>query len=90
MTQQNAARNVLDKNYYSHLRIQAAITSGIQTQRASQEFPRYMYESAPDLPILGQDRVHGVQHAFATLDIVNLAELFAELHEVGSCWLLQG
>ena len=32
-------------------------------------------ESAPDLPIPGQDRVHGVQHAFATLDVVNLAEV---------------
>ena len=35
-------------------------------------------ESAPDLPIPGQDRVHGVQHAFATLGIVNLTEVFAQ------------
>ena len=35
-------------------------------------------ESASDLPIPGQDRVHGVQHIFATLDIVNLTEVFAQ------------
>ena len=32
-------------------------------------------ESVPDLPIPAQDRVHGVQHAFVTLDIVKRARV---------------
>ena len=33
-------------------------------------------ESVPELPVHGRDRVHGVQHASATLDIVNVAKVF--------------
>ena len=35
-------------------------------------------ESVPDLPIPAQDRVHGAQHSFAMVDIVNIAEVFAQ------------
>ena len=49
-------------------------------------------ESAPDLPIQGQDRVRGVQHAFATLDIVNLTEVFAQRARVMQSvpWVIRG
>ena len=49
-------------------------------------------ESAPELPIQGRDRVHGVQHAFATLDIVNLAEVFAQRARVMQSvpWVIRG
>ena len=49
-------------------------------------------ESVPELPIQGRDRVHGVQHAFATLDIVNLAEVFAQRARVMQSvpWVIRG
>ena len=49
-------------------------------------------ESAPELPIPRQDRVHGVQNAFATLDIVNVAEVFAQRARVMQSvpWVIRG
>ena len=49
-------------------------------------------ESAPKLPIQGRDRVHGVQHAFATLDVLNLAEVFAQRARVMQSvpWVIRG
>ena len=49
-------------------------------------------ESAPELPIQGRDRVHGVQHVFATLDIVNLTEVFAQRARVMQSvpWVIRG
>ena len=49
-------------------------------------------ESVPELPIPSQDRVHGVQHVFATLDIVNIAEVFAQRARVTQSvpWVIRG
>ena len=48
--------------------------------------------AAPDLPIPVQDRIHGVQRAFATLDVVDLIDVFSQrarvMHSVP--WVIRG
>ena len=48
--------------------------------------------AAPDLPIPAQDRIHGVQRAFATLDVVDLIDVFSQrarvMHSVP--WVIRG